>query len=63
MLFDRVVRQVNGKAMGKGVRLRDENGGSWEIKQVIYLDDTVFLSETREHLQRIGVSLRGRVTV
>ena len=31
IFFDKVVRQVNERAMGKGVRLRDENGGSWEI--------------------------------
>ena len=43
--FDKVVRQVNKMAMGKGVKLRDENGGGWEIKQVL------LVAETREHLQ------------
>ena len=28
-------------------------GRSWEIKQVIYEDDTVLVAETREHLQHI----------
>ena len=41
-----MVRQVNGKAMGKGVKLRDENGGGWEIKQILYADDTVLVAET-----------------
>ena len=50
ILFDRVVRQVNERAMGKEVKLRDENGESWEIKQILYADDTVLASETREHL-------------
>ena len=51
--FDRVVRQVNGKEMGRGVKLRDENGGRWEIKEVLYPDDTILVAETREHLQHI----------
>ena len=27
--------------------------GGWEIKQVLYADDTVLVAETREHLQHI----------
>ena len=49
--FDKVIRQVNERAMGKGVKLRDEIGGGWEIKQVLYADDTVLVPETRGHLQ------------
>ena len=38
--------------MGKGVKLRDENGGgAWEIKQFLYADDRVLIAETIEHLQ------------
>ena len=33
--------------------MRDEKGGSWEIKQVLYADDTVLVAEKREHLQHI----------
>ena len=47
--------------MGKEVKLRDENGGGWEIKQVLYADDTVLVAETREHLQHTVMSLKGRV--
>ena len=39
--------------MGRGVKLRDENGGGWEIKQVLYADDSVLVAETRNHLQHI----------
>ena len=52
--FDKMVRQVNERAMGKGVTLRDENGLGWEIKQVLYADDTALVAETREHLQHIA---------
>ena len=39
--------------MRKGVKLRDENERGWEIKQILYADDTVLIAETREHLQYI----------
>ena len=39
--------------MGKRVKLKDENGGGCEIKQVLYADDTALVTETREHLQHI----------
>ena len=35
------------------MKLRDENGGGWEIKQVLYADDTVLVAEIREDLQHI----------
>ena len=47
MRVGRVVRQVNKRAMEKGVKLRDENGGGWEIKKVLYADDRVLAAETR----------------
>ena len=33
--------------------MRDENGGGWEIRQILHADDTVLVAETREHLQLI----------
>ena len=49
-----VVRQVNERAMERGVKLRDENGRGWEVKQVLYADDIFVKAETREHLQNIA---------
>ena len=34
--FDKVVRQVNERAMEKGVKLRDENEGVWEKADIIF---------------------------
>ena len=52
--FEKVVRQMNERAKGKGVKLRDENGrGGWEIKQVLYANDTVLVAETRENPHHI----------
>ena len=53
LFFDRVVIQVNERTMAREVKLRDENGGGLEIKQVLYTDVTVLVVETREHLQII----------
>ena len=44
---------MNERAIGKRVKLRDENGGGWEFKKVLHADDTVLVAETREHLQHI----------
>ena len=46
IFFDRVVRQVNERAMGRGVTLRDENGRCLENKQILYAIDTILTAET-----------------
>ena len=46
-----MIRQVNEKATGKGVKLREERSRMWEIKQVKY-------SKSREDLQHIVEELR-----
>ena len=38
--FDKVIKKVNERAVGRGVKLRDEKGGGWEINQVLYADDS-----------------------
>ena len=30
--------------------MRDGNGGGWEITEVLYSDNTVLVTETREHI-------------
>ena len=37
-----------------GVKLIDENGWGWEIKQVLYAHDTVLVEEIKEPLQHIA---------
>ena len=53
ILFDRVGSQVNDKTMGRGVKLIDDDGGGWEIKQLLYAGVTDLVVETSEHLQHI----------
>ena len=33
------------------MKLKDENGEGWEVKQLLYADDTVSVSKTEEYLQ------------
>ena len=42
--FDSVVRRVNERAKGRGGKLRDKNGEGWEIREVLYADDTVLVA-------------------
>ena len=63
IFFDIVVRQVNKRAIGRRVKLRDDNGGGWEIKQVLYRDNTVMVAEIKEHLQNTVTKFEGRVKI
>ena len=58
-----MIRQLNERSLGKGAKLRDEYGESWEIKQILYADDTVLVAETGEHLQHIVSEFERHVTL
>ena len=42
--FDTVVRLVNEKETGRRVKLRYEKGEGWEIKQLLYANDTLLVT-------------------
>ena len=50
IFFDKVDRLMNERSTGQ---LREGNGEGCEIKQVLNVDDTMLVVETREHLQHI----------
>ena len=52
IFFERVVRQVNAWATGMGAKMRDRNGGSEKL-QKYYMRMTMFVAETKKHLQYI----------
>ena len=39
--IDRVVRQVNETAMGRVVKLGDQNGGGWKMKQALHANESL----------------------
>ena len=52
IFFDRVERHMNERVVGRGVRVRDGKGEGWEIKQVLYADDSA-LGEKQESISGI----------
>ena len=58
--IDGVVREVNARVFGKGVRLTDTNGNDWEMNQLLFADDTVVMADSEEKLCQL-VSEFGRV--
>ena len=57
--MDGVVREVNVRVLGKGLKLLSANGGRFEINQMLFADDTALVADS-EKLCRL-VSEFGRV--
>ena len=55
-----VVREVTVMVLGKGLELLSANGGSFEINQLLFADDTALVADSDEKLCRL-VSEFGRV--
>ena len=51
--MDGVVREVNVRVLGKGLDLLSENGGRFEINQLLFADDTALLADLEEKLCRL----------
>ena len=60
LYMDGVVREVNVRVLGKGLELLSANGGRFEIKQLLFADDTALLADSEEKLCRL-VSEFGRI--
>ena len=58
--MDGVVREVNFRVPGKGLELLSANGGWFEIKQLLFADDTALVADSDQKLCRL-VSVFARV--
>ena len=58
--MDGVVREVNVRALGKGLELLSANGGRFEINQLLFADDTALVADSEGKLCRL-VNEFGRV--
>ena len=58
--MDGVVREVNVRVLGKGLKLLSVNGNRFEINQLLFADDTALVAEAEENLSRL-VSEFGRI--
>ena len=45
MYMDGVVREVNIRVLGKGLKLLIANGGRFEINQLLFADDTSLVAD------------------
>ena len=44
--MDGVVREVNVRVLGKGLKLPSTNGGRFEINQLLFADDTALVADS-----------------
>ena len=51
--MDGVVREVNVNVLGKGLELLSTNGGTFEIDQLLFVDDTAPVANSEEKLCRL----------
>ena len=58
--IDSVVREVNGRVLGKGLELLSANGIWFEINLLLFADDTALVADSEERLCRL-VGEFGRV--
>ena len=51
--MDGVVREVNERVPGRGVRLLGREGYIWKVNQLLYADGTVLFWNSRVNLQQL----------
>ena len=50
LYVDRVVREVNARVLGRGLKLIDGNDNEWELNQLLFADDTVLAADSERKL-------------
>ena len=60
MYVDGVVREVNARVFGRGLKLVDTSDGVWEVNQLLFADDAVLVADSEQKLCQL-VTEFGRV--
>ena len=55
-----MVREVNARVLGRGLKLADGNDNEWELNQLLFADDTVVVADSERKLCQL-VTKFGRV--
>ena len=55
-----VVREVNARVLGRGLKLADGNDNEWELNQLLFADDTVVVADSKRMLCQLVAEI-GRV--
>ena len=50
LYIDGVVREVNVRVLGRGLKLVDGNENEWELNQLLFVDDTVVVADSERKL-------------
>ena len=50
LYIDGVVREVNARVLGRGLKLVDGNDNEWELNQFLFADDTVVVADSERKL-------------
>ena len=58
--IDGVVREVNTRVLGRGLKLVDGNSNGWELNQLLFADDSVVMADSERKLCQL-VTEFGRV--
>ena len=60
LYINRVVREVNARVLGRGLKLVDGNDNEWELNQLLFADNTVVVADSERKLCQL-VTEFGRV--
>ena len=53
IFMDGVVREVNARMLGRGLRLRNADGLEWNVNQLLFADDTALVADSEEKLRQL----------
>ena len=60
IFMDGVVREVDARMLGRGLRLKNADGSEWSLNQLLFADDTALVADSEETLRQL-VEEFGRV--
>ena len=59
--IDGVVREVNTRVLGRGVKLVDGNDSEWELNQLLFTEDNVVVADSERKLCQLVTEFGGYV--